>query len=145
MNFVKKMVSTYESAYGMMCDEMKDNVIGSSFADLARDLWEAFGENGLVERIDYNPADSFGGSLCIYLTTMPGGYFLRLWYSPKNQCYLSGIYKHVVGTISHLIPETFNEEGVFRIKSLDQFSDHFVTIMVKEKYNKENMISFSKK
>lgn len=145
MSFADKMIKAYDTTYKVMVEDMKENVIGAGFEDLVRDIWEAFSGNGILTKVEYQPMDSFGGSVCIYFSTMPGGYFLRLWYSPKNQCYMSGIFKHIVGNIAHLIPETFNAEGVFRIKSLDSFTDHFVTMMVKEKYNMDNSLKFERK
>ena len=145
MSFVDKMIKSYDVTYKVMIEDMKESVIGAGFEDLVRDIWEAFSGNGILTKVEYQPMDSFGGSVCIYFATMPGGYFLRLWYSPKQQCYMSGIFKHIVGNIAHLIPETFNAEGVFKIKNLDSFTDHFVTMMVKEKYNMDNKLSFERK
>lgn len=144
MSFCAKMRKEYETAYKVMSDEMEGSALSAGFIDLVDDIWEAFGNNGILERVEYQPMDSFGGSVCIYLTTMPGGYFLRLWYSHKQLCYMSGIFKHVVGAIAHLIPETFNAEGVFKIKNLEQFTEHFVTIMVKERYNQEHTVRHTK-
>lgn len=145
MSFTDKMIKSYKTVSDMMSDEMKENVIGNGFADLAKDIWEAFSTSGIIEKVEYQPMDSLGGSLCIYFSTMPGGYFLRLWYVPKNMQYVSGIFKHIVGNIAHLIPETFNPEGLFKIKDLDVFTDHLVTMVAKEKYNRDHSIIFRQK
>ena len=148
MSFQEKSVENlrkqFKGIYTNVEQDMEGNIVSISLGDFAKDIWESIGEDGILKGIDYNPCDSMGGSLSFYIASLSEDYFLRLWYSGKDQAYYFAFCKKLSGNLVHQIPDTFNADGIAKVANLDQFVDYFLTFLAKEKYNLKHKLAYGK-
>lgn len=149
MDFHAKAVESTKKMFLNSVEHVKmdaeENVVSKIFADYAKEIWEAIGDDGILTSVEYNPVDSMGGSLSFRLSTMAPDYFIRLWYDGKNQTFLFSFCKQLSGNLVHQIPDTFNESGIAKVSNIDKFNDYFLMFLAKEKYNAENKIVYAPK
>lgn len=136
---IKYIRSIYANELVKITHDISQSVIAGLYTDLAEELHEALKPYEILTKIEYSPIDNFGGSLGFWISTIPDeNYILKLWYEPKDQCYMIAFFRRLSGSLEQFVPNTITEEGIGRLTDLDKFIDYFVPFLARESYNRTN-------